>query len=68
LSGIQFSTLKSAGINDSEGTEKYHNTEMKYGATFCSCLIALDSCFYKVVFMAWGFKPYFLHCFIDLVT
>jgi hypothetical protein len=24
----------SGGINDSEGPEKYHNTEVKYGANF----------------------------------
>jgi hypothetical protein len=33
LSGTQFSTLNSAGINDPEGQEKYNNTEMKYGTT-----------------------------------
>jgi hypothetical protein len=33
LSGTQFSTHNSAGINDPEGPEKYNNTEMKYGAT-----------------------------------
>jgi hypothetical protein len=27
LSGTQFSTLNSAGINDPEGPEKYNNTE-----------------------------------------
>jgi hypothetical protein len=32
LSGTQFSTLNSAGINDPEGTEKYNNTEVKYEA------------------------------------
>jgi hypothetical protein len=32
LSGTQFSTLSSAGINDPEGPEKYNNTEVKYGA------------------------------------
>jgi hypothetical protein len=37
LSGTQFSTLNSAGINDPEGPEKYNNTEMKYGVTFYSC-------------------------------
>jgi hypothetical protein len=42
LSGTQFSTLNSAGINDPEGTEKYNNTEVKYGATFYSCHMALD--------------------------
>jgi hypothetical protein len=36
LSGTQFSTLNSAGINDPEGPEKYINTEVKYGATFTS--------------------------------
>jgi hypothetical protein len=34
LSGTQFSTLKSAGINDPEGSENYNNTEVKYGANF----------------------------------
>jgi hypothetical protein len=34
MSGSQFSTLNSAGINDPEGQEKYNNTEVKYGATF----------------------------------
>jgi hypothetical protein len=28
LSGAQFSTLNSAGINDPEGPEKYNNTEV----------------------------------------
>jgi hypothetical protein len=28
LSGTQFSTLNSAGINDREGPEKYNNTEV----------------------------------------
>jgi hypothetical protein len=44
LSGIQFSTLKSAGTNDPEGPEKYNNTEVKYGAAFCSYNTALDTC------------------------
>jgi hypothetical protein len=43
LSGTQFSTLNSAGINDPEGPEKYNNTEVKYGATFYSCQAALAS-------------------------
>jgi hypothetical protein len=30
LSGTQFSTLNSAGINDPEGPEQYYNTEVKY--------------------------------------
>jgi hypothetical protein len=34
MSGTQFSTLNSAGIIDSEGPEKYNNTEVKEGATF----------------------------------
>jgi hypothetical protein len=34
LSCTQFSTLKSAGLNDPEGPEKYNNTEVKYGATY----------------------------------
>jgi hypothetical protein len=29
LSGTQFSTLYSAGINNPEGPEKYNNTEVK---------------------------------------
>jgi hypothetical protein len=29
LSGTQFSTLKSVGINDPEEPEKYNNTEVK---------------------------------------
>jgi hypothetical protein len=29
LSGTQFSTLNSAGINDPEGPDKYNNTEEK---------------------------------------
>jgi hypothetical protein len=33
LSGTQFSTLYSAGINDPEGPEKYNNTKVKSGAT-----------------------------------
>jgi hypothetical protein len=44
LSGTQFSTLNSAGINDPEGTEKYSTTEDTYGATFYSCHTALDTC------------------------
>jgi hypothetical protein len=43
LSGTQFSTLKSAELNDPEGPEKYNNTEVKYGATFYGCHTALDS-------------------------
>jgi hypothetical protein len=27
LSGVQFSTLKNAGINEPEGLEKYNNTD-----------------------------------------
>jgi hypothetical protein len=34
LSGTQFSTINSAGINDPEGPEKYYNTEVKYGGNF----------------------------------
>jgi hypothetical protein len=34
LSGTQFSTLKSAGINDPEEPEKYNNIEVKYGGIF----------------------------------
>jgi hypothetical protein len=34
LSGTQFSTIKSAGINDLEGPKKYYNTEVKYVATY----------------------------------
>jgi hypothetical protein len=30
LSGTQFSTLNSAGINDPEGPEKYNNTEVHH--------------------------------------
>jgi hypothetical protein len=37
LSGTQFATLNSAGINDPEGPEKCNNTEVKYGETFYSC-------------------------------
>jgi hypothetical protein len=44
LSGSQFSTQKSAGINDPKGPEKYYNTEMKYEATFYSCHTALYTC------------------------
>jgi hypothetical protein len=47
LSGPQFSTFNSAGINDSEGSEKYNNTELKYGATFYSCHSALAVVKYK---------------------
>jgi hypothetical protein len=43
LSGTQFSTFNSIGINDPEGPEKYNNTEVKYEATFYSCHTALDS-------------------------
>jgi hypothetical protein len=41
LSGTQFSTLNSDGINDPEGPEKYNNTEVKHGATFYSCHTSL---------------------------
>jgi hypothetical protein len=34
LSGTQFSTLKSAGLNDPEEPEKNNNTEVKYGVPF----------------------------------
>jgi hypothetical protein len=34
LSGSQFLTPNSDGINDPEGPEKYNNTEVKYGAIF----------------------------------
>jgi hypothetical protein len=34
LSGTQFSTLNSAGINDPEGQEKYNKIEVKYGQLF----------------------------------
>jgi hypothetical protein len=44
MSGTQFSTLNSAGINDPEGPEKYNNTEVKYGANVYSCHTALDTC------------------------
>jgi hypothetical protein len=44
LSGTQFSTLNSAGINDPEGPEKYNNTEAKYGTHFYSFHTALDTC------------------------
>jgi hypothetical protein len=37
LSGTQFSTINSAGINNPEGKEKYNNTEVKYWATSYSC-------------------------------
>jgi hypothetical protein len=39
LTGTQFSTLKSDGIND---PEKYNNTEVKYRATFYGCHTAFD--------------------------
>jgi hypothetical protein len=48
LSGTQFSTLKGAGINDFEGSEKYNNSEVKYGATFNSCHTELGSYCYEV--------------------
>jgi hypothetical protein len=46
LSGTQISTLtlKIAALNDPEGTEKYNNIEVKYGATFYGCYTALDTC------------------------
>jgi hypothetical protein len=44
LSGTQFKTLNSAGINVPEGQEKYNNIEVKYGATFYTCHTALDIC------------------------
>jgi hypothetical protein len=33
LSGTQYATLKSAGLNYPEGLDKYNNTEVKYKAT-----------------------------------
>jgi hypothetical protein len=44
LSGTQFSTLNSAGINNPEGSEKYNNTEVNYRATFYDCHTALYTC------------------------
>jgi hypothetical protein len=44
LSGTQFSTLNSAGINDPEIPEKYNNTDVKFGAIFYICHTALDTC------------------------
>jgi hypothetical protein len=43
LSGTQFSTLNSAGINDPEGPAKYNNTEVKYRATFSAATQHLTS-------------------------
>jgi hypothetical protein len=31
LNGTKFKTLKSAGLNDPEGTKNYNKTEVKYG-------------------------------------
>jgi hypothetical protein len=54
LSGSQFSTLNSAGINDSKGPEKYNNTEVKYGATFYSCNTSLDTCYCQEIKKSMG--------------
>jgi hypothetical protein len=43
LSGTQFSTLNSHGINEPEEPEKHDNTEEKFRTTFSSCHTALDS-------------------------
>jgi hypothetical protein len=48
LSGTQFSTLHSDGINDHEGPEQYNNTKVKYGATFYSGHTTLDTCYGEV--------------------
>jgi hypothetical protein len=47
LSGTRSSTLKSAGINDPEGSENYNNTELKYGATFYGCRLSLIESLHK---------------------
>jgi hypothetical protein len=39
LTGTKFSKLKSAGINDFEGLEKYNNTKVKYEATFFKLIL-----------------------------
>jgi hypothetical protein len=44
LSNTQFSTLKSTGLNDPEGSEKYNSIEVKFGATFYGGHTALDIC------------------------
>jgi hypothetical protein len=49
LSGAQFSTLKSAVINDPEGPEKYNNTEVKYRA---------NNTYYKYNLLNVGIKIY----------
>jgi hypothetical protein len=49
LSGTQFSTLKSAVINDPKGPGKYSYTEVKFVETFYSCHSALDTCCCKVL-------------------
>jgi hypothetical protein len=51
LSGTQFSTLKSAGINDPAGTEKYNNTEVKYGATAATQHLTPTVVKYKFMFL-----------------
>jgi hypothetical protein len=48
LSGTQFSRFRSAGFNDPEGSEKYNNTEVRYGETFYGCHTTLDTCCYDV--------------------
>jgi hypothetical protein len=48
LSGTQFSTLYSDGINDPEGPEKLNNTEVKYGETIYGCHTALDTCYFPI--------------------
>jgi hypothetical protein len=44
IGSTQFSTLQVASINDLENSEKYNNTEMKYGANFYSYHTTLDTC------------------------
>jgi hypothetical protein len=39
LSGTQFSTLNSAGINDLEIPEKYNNTGVKYGQLYTPAVV-----------------------------
>jgi hypothetical protein len=52
--GTQFSTPKSAGLNDPKEPEKYSNTEVVYGAPFYSCHITPAVMMYKYIWRKGG--------------
>jgi hypothetical protein len=48
LSGTQFSTVNSAGINDHDWPEQYNNTEIKYKVYFLNKFFGL--CYIYILF------------------